>query len=395
MLNKENEEALKIKIILVGNARTGKTSIINRYYSNTFTLNTLMTVSMNYVSKKLKINNKNIVANIWDTAGQEQYRSVNQLFIKDSDIVIFVYDITDKQSFEDLDYWHKFEELGENPLFGLVGNKVDLYDEEVVTDEEGEELGKEWEAFFGLLSAKEDNNSVHKFFEDIIKLYLKKKSGQENKLVKTQTILLKKHSENKIEDNTGCCSNSKNAKKEKNLKMIFLGEKGVGKTYIVERILGKKISKKYEHTTKIIKYNTKYEYENNKTINIHIIDTNGDSISSNRDLKDYVKHGKIFFLVFDINSKDSLNKLSNYVEDIKKFHKKKKILFIILGNKRKTSTPKDNNNCLKTEEIEQFTKQIGAYYEMIFFDDDEYYFSDFINTYADKYLKSKLNKKEN
>ena len=58
MLNKENEEALKIKIILVGNARTGKTSIINRYYSNTFTINTLMTVSMNYVSKKLKINKK-------------------------------------------------------------------------------------------------------------------------------------------------------------------------------------------------------------------------------------------------------------------------------------------------------------------------------------------------
>ena len=386
MLNKENEEALKIKIILVGNARTGKTSIINRYYSNTFTLNTLMTVSMNYVSKKLKINNKNIVANIWDTAGQEQYRSVNQLFIKDSDIVIFVYDITDKQSFEDLDYWHKFiiEELGENPLFGLVGNKVDLYDNEEVTDEEGEELAKKWEAFFALLSAKEDNNSVHKFFEDVIKLYLENNPDLIDNLKRKSTITLKQYKENKIEDNALCCSSGKKAKKEKNLKMIFLGEKGVGKTYIVERILGREISKKYEHTTKIIKYNTKYKYENNKTINIHIIDTNGDSISSNRDLKDYVKHGKIYFLVFDVYNEDSLYKLINFVEDIKKYHKKKTTLLFVLGNKKKTS--KDNNNCLKTEEAEQFARQIGAHYEMVSSEDGDF-FSSFISIYAEKYLK--------
>ena len=261
---------------------------------------------------------------------------------------------------------------------------MDLYNNQKVEDEEGEELSKKWEAFFALLSAKEDKNSVHKFFEDIIKLYLEKNPDLIDNINRNSTILLNQYKQNKIDDNTGCCSNSKKAKKEKNLKMIFLGEKGVGKTYIIERILGKKASIKYEHTTKIIKYNTKYKYGENKTINVHIIDTNGDSISSNRDLKDYVKHGKIYFLVFNVYNEDCLYKLINFVEDIKKYHKKKTTLLFVLGNKRKTS--KDNNNCLKTEEAEQFANQIGAHYEMVSSEDGDY-FSSFISIYAEKYLK--------
>ena len=93
---------------------------------------------------------------------------------------------------------------------------------------------------------------------------------------------------------------------------------------------------------------------------------------------------KFFFLVIDVYKKDSLYKLINFVEDIKKFHKKKTTLLFVLGNKRKTS--KDNNNCLKTEEAEQFANQIGAHYEMVSSEDGDY-FSSFISIYAEKYLK--------
>ena len=92
---------------------------------------------------------------------------------------------------------------------------------------------------------------------------------------------------------------------------------------------------------------------------------------------------KYFFLVFDVNNKDSFSMLINFVEDIIKFHEKNTILLIVLGNKIKTS--KDNNNCLKTEEAEQFASQIGAYYEMVSSEDGDY-FSSFICTYAEKYL---------
>ena len=214
MSNDENDKNLKLKIILVGNSFTGKTSIINRYHNNTFTQNTKNTISMNFVTKKLSLNNKKIVANIWDTAGDEQFRSVNRLFVKNSDIVIFVYDITRKKSFEDLDFWHKFiiDELGQSPSFALVGNKMDLYEKEEVREEEGEELANEWEAHFALLSAKEENMAIHQFFEKIIKLYLEKNGDQEDKLVKNSSLTLEDSNKNKIEDDDGCCSNTKKKK---------------------------------------------------------------------------------------------------------------------------------------------------------------------------------------
>jgi GTPase SAR1 family protein len=175
--------------------------------------------------------------------------------------------------------------------------------------------------------------------------------------------------------------------KDKNIKMVFLGENGVGKTYIVERILGKEISTNYEHTKKIIKYKSIYKLDNNKTINVQIIDTNGDSINNNRDLKDYVKHGKIFFLVFDVNKKETFYKLINFVEDIKKYYKKKTILLFLLGNKTKISD--DNNSCVAIEDAVQFANQIDGKYEMVPTEDADY-FKNFINDYAEKYLQAKF-----
>ena len=207
----ENENELKLKVILVGSSGTGKSSIIQRYHNNTFTQNTRSTMSMNFISKKLYLNNKKIVANIWDTAGEEEFRSMNKLFIINSDIVIFVYDITNKKSFEDLDFWHKYiiDELGQSPYFALIGNKIDIYEKEEVREEEGEELANEWEAHFALLSAREENMAVNTFFEDIIKLYLEKIGDQEDKLVKNSSLTLEDYNENKFEDDNGCCSNTK------------------------------------------------------------------------------------------------------------------------------------------------------------------------------------------
>ena len=389
MSKKKNEEALKIKIILIGDHKAGKTSIINRYYENKFTFNTMTTVAMNFVSKKLFLNQKKIIANIWDTAGQERFKSVNKLFIKESDIVIFVYDITNKTSFENLQFWYKFiiDELGESPYFALAGNKIDLYENEEVTEEEGEKLANEWDANFGLISAKEDNNGVSTFFEDTIKKYLEKNEGQEDEIVKYSIVTLKEYDKDKIvnEDN-GCCNSKKKSKIGKKIKMVFLGENEVGKTYIVERIVGKEINTKYEHTTKIIKYKKKYKLENNRTIDIQIIDTNGDSINNNSDLKDYVKNAKIFFLVFDINNKDTFYKLINFAEDIQKYHKKKSFLLFLLGNEIKAL--EDNNSYITNEEAVQFAKQVNGQYEMVPIDDSDY-FKNFINNYVEKYLQSK------
>ena len=196
--NNENEQDIEdsIKIILVGNSGVGKTAIINRYIMDTFTDELKPTLTMNYIEKIIEINNKNIKINIWDTAGQEQYRSVNKLFIKNSKIVIFVYDITSKESFKDLDYWIKFikNELGQMVLLGLAGNKMDLIEKEEVSEEEGKELAKKLDAFFYLLSAKNDKEGIDTFFYELVKKYLKSfffDFQRKEKIERKKTIVLK------------------------------------------------------------------------------------------------------------------------------------------------------------------------------------------------------------
>lgn len=95
---------------------------------------------MNFNSKILKYNDlkTNLKINIWDTKGQETYRSLTRYFYKGASIVIFVYDITNKKLFDEIkNYWYKeFQDKGErNVLFGLIGNKIDLYKDEQVSDE--------------------------------------------------------------------------------------------------------------------------------------------------------------------------------------------------------------------------------------------------------------------
>ena len=139
-----------IKIILVGNSGVGKTSIINRYYSDEFHSSIDSTISMNFVLKDVSIKGRTIQLNIWDTLGQEKYFSCNKLFIKNSNIVILVYDITRKNSFEGLEYWYNSinSELGKDFFLGLVGNKFDRINEEEVSEEEGMDKAKAWEPIF-------------------------------------------------------------------------------------------------------------------------------------------------------------------------------------------------------------------------------------------------------
>ena len=94
-----------IKLILLGMSGTGKTNIINALIDKPFDNNCESTLASSFVNKNLIINKKNYQIEIWDTAGQEMYKSLTKMFIIDSKIVIFVYDITQKSSFEELDFW--------------------------------------------------------------------------------------------------------------------------------------------------------------------------------------------------------------------------------------------------------------------------------------------------
>ena len=170
------EEIKDIKIILVGMSGTGKTNMIYALTDQKFTADSLTTTSSTFVEKFETINNKKYRLEIWDTAGQEKFRSLTKLFVKDAKVVVFVYDITSMESFQDLDYWIKtiYDILGDDPILGLAGNKSDLYQNEEVKDEIGEQKAKEMKAKFKIVSAKTGQADIQEFVNELVVDYIKK-----------------------------------------------------------------------------------------------------------------------------------------------------------------------------------------------------------------------------
>ena len=168
----------EIKVILVGEPGTGKTCLIKVATGGKFSENMESTIESTYTTKKIVKNNKEYFLNLWDTAGQEKYHSVTRLFLKKSEIVIFVYAINEKQTFEGIkSYWVTTikESVGDEPILGIVGNKNDLFMEEDVNEEEVKNFANELGAKFKLVSAKDDPLGFSNFLEELLNEYLKKK----------------------------------------------------------------------------------------------------------------------------------------------------------------------------------------------------------------------------
>jgi len=161
----KNETPIPCKVILVGESGVGKTSIISRYL-NMFQEKTESTLGAYFSNKIVIIDGYKINFEIWDTAGQEQYRSINNLFYKDAHICLLVYDITNKTSFNCIrDYWYEAVLLHgrQDIIFGIAGNKSDLYEEEEVNEKEVEEFRSDINACFKLTSAQV-NTSIDDIF---------------------------------------------------------------------------------------------------------------------------------------------------------------------------------------------------------------------------------------
>ena len=172
MSNSQEEEEEETKVILVGESGVGKTNLINIITGGEFNQNEKSSSTASFLNKKLTVKGNEYTINLWDTIGQESLRQMAKLFYNNSKIVIFVYDITERKSFDELKiYWIKIieEKLGKNVIKGIVANKIDLFMKEQVTQEEGEEYAKSIGALFLLTSAKTD--SPKKFEGFLTKLY--------------------------------------------------------------------------------------------------------------------------------------------------------------------------------------------------------------------------------
>ena len=166
------EEVKSVKVVLLGETGVGKTCIISRFVNNLYDDKTTSNLTPAFTTKTMKFarfNGKEIKFDLWDTAGQERFRSVTKSLYRDAKVIILVYDITEKETFNEVkDYWYEQIKLNSanDVILGLAGNKCDLFENEVVTEEEGKELAKEMGAIFKLTSSKE-KVGINELFQDI------------------------------------------------------------------------------------------------------------------------------------------------------------------------------------------------------------------------------------
>ena len=200
-------ETNEIKIIIPGSVGVGKTCIITRYKTGKFLEDIPSTQGSNYVQIIKNINNKNYIFNFWDTAGQEKYNSLTKSFTKNSQIVILVYSIVDKKSFEALDFWLdlvKKENGDTGYTLGVAGNKSDLYQDSKVPDIKGKEYSAIWKS----TSAKEDSKSIEELINELTENYIR----ENNTKNRGSTIKLNNKFFNKKQEKKGCCGSDNNKK---------------------------------------------------------------------------------------------------------------------------------------------------------------------------------------
>lgn len=159
------------KFIIIGDTNIGKSCITRRFVENKFNLVHDLTIGVEFGSKIIKINDKNIKIQIWDTAGQETFRSITRTYYKGCAAVLLVYDVTNKESFKNLTYW--LQEIKENiepyTKIILIGNKCDLdassiFTKRVISIEEGQTFANQYNLDYIETSAKTGKN-INKAFE--------------------------------------------------------------------------------------------------------------------------------------------------------------------------------------------------------------------------------------
>ena len=129
----------RIRAVFCGNTMVGKSSIIKRFSDNVFDANFKSTVGGSYIKKSIKINKETISLEVWDTAGSERFNSIIPSFFRNANVVAIIYDITDIESFNNLNFWIKFvaDNAPQNVPIFIVGNKADLNEKRTVSFEEG------------------------------------------------------------------------------------------------------------------------------------------------------------------------------------------------------------------------------------------------------------------
>ena len=220
---------IPVKIIVVGSMNVGKTSLVAKYATGKSPVKTETTKTASYIERIKNVNGMKFEIKLWDTAGQEKYKCLTKLFIKDAKIALLVYAIDDKQSFKDLDGWLEIIKNTNQDLtiFGVAANKSDLASEKTIPDEKGKEYAKKIGAEWKLTSAISEGRGIEEFIDDLFIKYhnynFKNDDGDSGSL---NSITLSNEASSRTVKK-GCCggkttenavNNNNNKKKKRNSK---------------------------------------------------------------------------------------------------------------------------------------------------------------------------------
>ena len=166
----EKEEVPEYKLVLIGNAGVGKTSIIYRMIKKVFNETNPPTVGAMFLTYNLEIDGKNHRLQIWDTAGQEKLRSIAPLYYRDAHGVVLVYDTTNKSTFEGLEQWFNDlkDKAPERIQTIILGNKIDLTARQKVDFETATKFAETQKSSLELVSAK-DGRGIEAAFANLVK----------------------------------------------------------------------------------------------------------------------------------------------------------------------------------------------------------------------------------
>ena len=174
-----NKPQIKLKLLIIGDSSVGKTSMLLSYTDNYFPESHLATIGVEYKVKEIETDKYNISLQIWDTAGQERFRSITKSFFRNTNGIIFVYDVTCRKSFQSVKEWIKDSELHDTGFEKILcGNKIDLKEKREVNFDELEEFGMKKKIEVMEISAKERIN-INDAFQKIINLILSNKADKE------------------------------------------------------------------------------------------------------------------------------------------------------------------------------------------------------------------------
>ena len=193
------------KYIIVGDTFCGKTSLVNTFINNYVSFQNQSTIGVEFSSKTINIDENLVKILIWDTAGLERFRSITKSYYKRSSIAFIVYDITNRDSFLNLQYWYSelTNNCNENVTIVIIGNKADLSKRQVSYDE-GFKFAEKYDLLF-FETSKHDLEQTSNIFEESARLVIREKAMILNDKKLKETGIIINHQLDNRKVSRWCC----------------------------------------------------------------------------------------------------------------------------------------------------------------------------------------------